>query len=456
MVTDLQDIAEKVCHVAKQNGATEAFAYLIETKHIATRFGENHITQNVTNIGLTARISLALGNRTATYRGSLSLTNDFIQNTIQALVSRAKISDEDTEFPGFIDKKQQYTDIIGLNPKRNQVVDPEDVKNIVEAVISEAQRKKETQAVSGTIMFIHESHSFATSHEIAGSYQTSYFKGTISVHAMKNGNEGRSSLRTASRSFKIRPFEEAAFEAAETAALNTKKTKIDVGAYKALLEPMALAELIFLILNAAKAQNIQNYSSFLIGKMNSSVFSDHFTLIHDPLDAKNISARPFDDEGIATRSIPIFNKGILKNVAYDLRSAKKDETNSNGCATSIFGDFTAFFSATRVNEGKDTVEQLLGEIKKGVVIKNLFYNNFVDMTKGTATGLTRDGLFIIKNGEITSAARPMRWTDNLMNIFKDFVPSNVPIQVPMFFHGSCILPAALVNQITFTSHAHTT
>jgi len=59
------------------------------------------------------------------------------------------------------------------------------------------------------------------------------------------------------------------------------------------------------------------------------------------------------------------------------------------------------------------------ETKHGIFITYLHYVNPVEPTKGILTGLTRDGTFLIENGEITKPIVNMRFTDSMLSALKD-------------------------------------
>ncbi len=398
MTENLMSTAEKICNIAGNKGASETLAYLVETKEISNRFARNHITQNVIRVGSILKIAIAIGRKLAAFSGSLPNDPTRIAHLITKLTSMVRVANEDTDFPGSIAGKITYPETAGLTPRRNQIVDPEDVKNLVETVICTASQQKEVKAVSGNITFTAETRAFASSHQITNQYQTSYFKVTISTIAKKHGNEGQATRRLALRSLKSKPLEITAEDMAITAILNTRPKKIDVDTYKAILDPMALAEIIYLLGIVATGSKIHQYSSFLLDIEQKMVFDEEFTLLSDTHNSENIIARPFDDEGTPTKTFLIFENGILKNIGYDQRSAKKDGKESNGCAAIILGKKKVNFPATRVMTTSATKEDLIRKMKSGILIKNLFYNTFVDIRKEIASFLTKEGIFVIKNG----------------------------------------------------------
>jgi len=93
-----------------------------------------------------------------------------------------------------------------------------------------------------------------------------------------------------------------------------------------------------------------------------------------------------------------------------------DKSRSTGHQLIPFSDYVFNFvmpTNLKMQEGDSSEEEMIEETKKGFFINRLHYTNFVNRKLGAITGLTRDGLLYIENGEIVSAAKNFRFTDKL-------------------------------------------
>jgi predicted Zn-dependent protease len=61
-----------------------------------------------------------------------------------------------------------------------------------------------------------------------------------------------------------------------------------------------------------------------------------------------------------------------------------------------------------------TLQDLIASTERGVYVANMWYLRLVTEMDGVLTGMTRDGLFEIKDGKITRPLVNMRWHDNLI------------------------------------------
>ena len=82
-----------------------------------------------------------------------------------------------------------------------------------------------------------------------------------------------------------------------------------------------------------------------------------------------------------------------------------------------------------VADGAGTVEEMVAGTQRGVLLTCLWYIREVDPQSMLLTGLTRDGVYVVEDGEIVGAANNFRWNESpidLLNRFSaasDTVPS---------------------------------
>ncbi|UCG00910.1 MAG: hypothetical protein JSW11_14990 [Candidatus Heimdallarchaeota archaeon] len=87
----------------------------------------------------------------------------------------------------------------------------------------------------------------------------------------------------------------------------------------------------------------------------------------------------------------------------------------------------------------------------GLLVTNLHYTNYIDIPRGTETGMTKDGLFIVKNGEVIGAAKNMRFTDNFLNLFSQMELSRETFQAVTWLEMALTVPAIRINSMNFSS-----
>ncbi|MFA6675620.1 MAG: TldD/PmbA family protein, partial [Bacilli bacterium] len=127
--------------------------------------------------------------------------------------------------------------------------------------------------------------------------------------------------------------------------------------YRAVLSPEVVADLLKVYIGRASAEEVQKKSSLFIDKAGQKIASSKLTIEERPLQ-RNIFARWFDDEGVATKNKFIVKNGVLQGYLYNLTTAKKDgvETTGNGYSEGgKIGIDTAFIS---MKSGKKSQDEL--------------------------------------------------------------------------------------------------
>jgi PmbA protein len=143
----------------------------------------------------------------------------------------------------------------------------------------------------------------------------------------------------------------------------------------------------------------------------------------------------------------------LKNYLHNTSTAKKYKTKTTANAGLIVPSPTN----TILKEGKISKEKLFKEIKNGLYVTNIWYTRFQNYLTGDFSTIPRDGIFLIKNGEIVKSVKDIRITDNLQKILENITGlSNkqewiiwwgLENQIPVF------TPYVLVKDVNITKSA---
>jgi predicted Zn-dependent protease len=72
-----------------------------------------------------------------------------------------------------------------------------------------------------------------------------------------------------------------------------------------------------------------------------------------------------------------------------------------------------------VDGGSGSLEDLATKLGNGLLVTTLWYIRMVDPQTLLLTGLTRDGIYLVKNGEVQGAVNNFRWNDSPLNILNN-------------------------------------
>ncbi|MHA1289167.1 MAG: metallopeptidase TldD-related protein, partial [Candidatus Thorarchaeota archaeon] len=100
-------------------------------------------------------------------------------------------------------------------------------------------------------------------------------------------------------------------------------------------------------------------------------------------------------------------------------TATKDGVESTGNLAKWWGPAGPIARHIIADEGKSSIEDMVSETKKGVLITHFHYMNPVSPTQGVLTALTRDGTWSVEDGEVKHPLRTLRFTDAIPRFFKE-------------------------------------
>jgi predicted Zn-dependent protease len=251
-------------------------------------------------------------------------------------------------------------------------------------------------------------------------------------------------------------YVELAKRSTQTAIDTTKLITLEAKEYEVILEPQALSDIILFVQMSLDPTSFHESYSFASDKIGEQIFDSKLTIQDLPLDPeKSAIVRSYDSEGIPTENRKVFNNGVLEFIPYDSFAAAKFLDNKNlatGNMTSFYGSNTALPVSFYVNAGTKTTEQLIGNMEDGLLVKNFWYNRFTKRQDGGLTGLTRNGLYHIKNGEIHGAVRNLRYTESFVKAFGHDNIIDLSSDNKMFQLNSC--PSIHLKSYNFSSIAH--
>jgi PmbA protein len=222
-------------------------------------------------------------------------------------------------------------------------------------------------------------------------------------------------------------------EAAKRALRKIGQKKIESGTYQMLVENRASGRLLSVFSRAMTARSIQQKSSFLDGMIDKKIASEKLTVIDDPTLQKGLGSRLFDSEGIAAEKRVMIEKGVLKNYFIDNYYGKKLGWNPT----------TAGPSNVVFEYGSKSFDELLKEIKKGIIINGFIGGNSNSTTGDFSFGIV--GLYV-ENGQIVKPVNEMNISGNAKEVWNQLVEmGNDPYQ-----YSSNLAPSMLFEGIQFS------
>jgi predicted Zn-dependent protease len=191
-------------------------------------------------------------------------------------------------------------------------------------------------------------------------------------------------------------------------------TQIEPGEYEVILEPYAVSELLsFLGFLGFHALAVQEGRSFFCNQFGKKLVDSRVTIYDDGLDPEGLLI-PFDFEGVPKRRVVFFEEGVAKEVTYDSFTGNREGKDSTGhglIAPNTEGPIPVNLF---MKEGESSLEEMVRSVRKGIYVTRFHYTNVVEPMKAVLTGMTRDGTFLIEEGEIKMPVKNMRFTESVL------------------------------------------
>ena len=223
---------------------------------------------------------------------------------------------------------------------------------------------------------------------------------------------------------------------------------LEPGRYDVILEPPAVGEwLQYLAYVAFSGKDVDEGRSPLAGRLGQAVTGQQVSIWDDALDYRTLPA-PFDYEGQPTGRLDLIRDGVAEGVAtnhYRARKMGNDASTGHGLPASSSAECLPMHLF--MQGGDSSAKHLLAETERGLLITRFHYTNILDPMKTVLTGMTRNGTFLVEDGQIVHAVRNLRYTENVLEALAriDGLSEQMTL-VP----GPCVVPTVRIREVAFT------
>ena len=233
-------------------------------------------------------------------------------------------------------------------------------------------------------------------------------------------------------------------EQAVTKAVRSQQPKaIEPGNYPVVLEPQAVADLIGFLTGSLDARSAEEGRSAFAAKegktrIGEKMFSERINIYSEPAHVE-MPAVPATGEGVPARRLSLISNGALDNLVYSQFWARERKREA-----------TAGPVNTIIESSQPAVplEQMIKDMKRGLLITRFWYVRLVDPRTILLTGLTRDGLWLVENGEIRHPVRNLRFNQSVLAML---APWNVEAVGAPERRSPFMVPPLKLASFTFTS-----
>ncbi len=407
----LKQISEDTLKLAKLAGASDAEVDVSfgTGQSVSVRMGETENIEYNRDKGIS--VTVFFGHKKG-YASSSDFSPQAIKDTVGAACNIAKFTAEDRFF-GLADTALMAQDIVNLDlyyPWQLSVEEASEIAKRCEA--SALAVDKRIQNSEGASVSISEGNFvYANTHGFIGGYPSSRHSISCSVIAEKDGAKQRDYWYTNARDMSQMMSAEAVGQRAGQRAVRRLGVRpIKTGQYPVLFEAPLASGLISSLMSAISGGNLYRKSSFLLDSMGKQIAASLLNIEELPHLKKGIASSPFDNEGVATQSRMLVEKGVLQGYLLSSYSARKLGLQTTGNAGGPHN--------LVVKDTGHSFDDLLKLMGTGLLVTEVLGHGLNMVTGDYSRGAAG---FWVEGGVISHPVEEITIASNIKDMFKQMI-----------------------------------
>jgi PmbA protein len=441
-------LKERIDYALSTSKADQTEVVIVRENEQLTRFANSYIHQNVSKDDLEIRVRAVLDKKIG-IASTNDLSDQALAGAVESAITAASYQQRNPDFlslpwPRPIPRVDGYVERTATCTPRKRAEAARDIC---------VPAKEQNLNASGALATREYEYTVGNSLGVFAYYPTTL--ADLRTVIMSDTGSGYA----AAVSLDIDDIDAAALgrEAIDKALRSRDPVDVPPGEYTVILEEYAVGTLMpYLAYIGFGAQAFQERQSFMYGKLGQKVTGENITIWDDGLDPGNLPM-PFDFEGVPKTRVNLISKGVVGGPVYDTYTAGKEPARiSTGHALPVPNDFGPFPWNVAMETGDASKEEMLASTKKGLWVTRMHYVRPVHPLKTVVTGMTRDGTFLIENGEIVAPVKNLRFTQSILGAFGETeqIGREAVLTREAFlenFIGGYRVPALKLRRFAFTS-----
>ena len=384
---------------AARDATVEADVSVTRTRHGLTRFANSFIHQHVGEDTVSVSLTLALDGRT-TSTSTTATDPDSLEQLVDDAVASAQLQPVDPHWPGATPPADVAD--TGNVDTATATASPETRASLVADFVAAG----DGLAAAGycDTELLQAAFASTAGQRVSGATTRATIDG---IH--QTGSSAGSAHGTAIRLDEL-DAAGAGRRAADVAVRSKDFVDLDPGEYEVVLRPEAVATILtFLAVYGFNAKSHLEGASF--AQLGAQQFDPAVTILVDPADPRR-TGLPFDAEGSPRQRFALVQDGVTTALAHDRRTAARAGTTTTGSAVPGGAGIGAVPTDVRLPAGDTPAEAMIADVRRGLLVTEFHYVRILDPKTTVATGLTRNGTFLIEDGEVVGAVGNLRFTQS--------------------------------------------
>jgi len=433
-------IFQQAVDAARARGVTGLEAILSGEDAALTRFANNAIHQNVAERTLHLSVRPVIGGRTA--RASTNrLDREGIRRAVEEAIDLTRLSEPDPDLPPLAEAapaapvERYFPSTAAATPQLRA----EAVAEAIAAVEGAGQTAAGIYSTGEVFFGLRNTRGMDAWH--------SETMARFSITAMAPDSSGWAKA-SACDCRALHPLA-LARSAASKAAASAHPRVAPAGRYTVVLEPAAVLDLAGQMFGDFSATAIRDGRSFLNDRIGAKLFGSNIT-IHDAVRHPLQSGAPFDAEGVPRRALALVDAGVVREIAWCRQTAAAAGVEPTGHGFPVPNEVGEAPVNIVIAGGQTPVEEMIRSTARGILVTRLWYIREVDPYEKIFTGMTRDGTFLVENGEIAGGVRNFRCNVGLIEMLSKVEALSPAARASGEEALDMVVPAMKVADFNFT------
>lgn len=419
--------------IMRASGADDTFVSFHDAEDSTLRFANNQVVQNVSVRAPSVSVRVAFGQRSGG-----ATTNRLDDASLRRVVAQAeriaRVTPDDPEYLSPL-PPQRYGDWTTFRDA-TAAVSPAELAARTKPVID---RCVDAGLVGAGIMTTSVSgRGVAASSGLFGYEQASEARFSLTA----TGEDSSGWTFNAHRDINALDVGERTRRAVDKAVMSRGPREVPAGFYPVILEPAAVAGVFGPMFWSAGAKSYFKGDSPFAGKLGSIILDPRLSVVTDPAHEDLLGSR-FGGSGLASRGEAWIERGVLKQLYYDRFTAKEHGVAPNSFPSTPVMTFDGPTVAT--------VDELVAQTDRAILVTNFWYIRFVNRRDLTLTGMTRDGTFLVEDGKIVAGVKNFRFHESPLRCFAQVDVATPPKESITLERGKMLLPAVRLPAFHFSS-----
>jgi predicted Zn-dependent protease len=202
-----------------------------------------------------------------------------------------------------------------------------------------------------------------------------------------------------------------------------RSVELPAGRYETIMPPSTVADMMIYLAWSMAGRAAQEGRTALSAPGGGTRVGERLTelplsLFSDPM-APGLACRPFVAASNSTETVSVFDNGmeisqvdwirdgVINRLAYPRATAAKFDAKVAVAADNLV-----------MTGGSADLADMIAGTERGLLLTTLWYIRAVDPTTLLLTGLTRDGVYLIEDGEVTAAVNNFRFNESPLDLLR--------------------------------------